>query len=52
VGVRENENAVRLASKAVVNDVLEMDKSDPQTAIRQQLKLKKTNEFKQIAYQK
>jgi hypothetical protein len=29
-----------------------MDKSDLQTAIRQELQLKKTNEFKQSAYYK
>jgi ribonuclease HI len=40
-GVKGNEIADRLARKAVVNDVLEMDKSDQHTAIRQQLQLKK-----------
>jgi ribonuclease HI len=38
-GVRGNEIADRLAGKAAVNDILEMDKSDLQTAIRQELQL-------------
>jgi hypothetical protein len=48
VGVRGNEIADRLTGKAVVNDVLEMDKSDLQTAIRQKLQLQETNELKQV----
>jgi hypothetical protein len=51
-GVRGNEIADRLAGKAAVNDVIEMNKSDLQTAIRQELQLQKTNEFKQSAYYK
>jgi hypothetical protein len=48
-GVRGNEIAHMLVGKALVNDVLEMDKSDLHTAIRQ---LQETNEFKQSAYYK
>jgi ribonuclease HI len=45
-GVRENENADRLAGKAMVNNVLEIDKSDLQTAIQQQqLQTQESNEF-------
>jgi hypothetical protein len=35
-----------------VNDILAMDKSDLQTAIRQKLQLQETNEFKQSTYYK
>jgi hypothetical protein len=35
-----------------VKNVIEMNKSDLQTAIRQQLQLQETNEFKQNAYYK
>jgi hypothetical protein len=42
--------ADRIADKAVVNYVFEMDKSDLQTDILQQLKLQETKEFKQNAY--
>jgi hypothetical protein len=50
--VRGNEIVDRLAGKAAVNDILEMDKSDQQTATRQKLQLQETNEFKQSAYYK
>jgi hypothetical protein len=42
-GVRRNKITDRLAGKAAVNDVLEIDKSDQQTAIQQQLQIKETN---------
>jgi rubrerythrin len=52
IRVRGNEIADKLAGKAAVSDVLAMDKSDLQTAIRQQLQLQENNEFKQSAYYK
>jgi hypothetical protein len=41
-----------LAGKAIENDILEMDKSELQSAIRQPLQLQQTNEFKESAYYK